>query len=925
MSKSLHRRKWSMGVCSSVFVSLLTVDTVQAQEAVDELVVLGSRIKRPVQEDTSTPLSSFGREDLAALGVKDARDLIQTLTINTGSQNNADALTQNFTAGTSNINLRGLGVSSTLVLLNGKRQVTSSITTDEGASFVDTASLVPAAAIKRVDILKDGASAIYGSDAVAGVANFVTRDDLYGLDLQTEHRTRTNNGTQEETHIDAAFGGEIGERGHFLVAASFLDRSSLVLGEVDWLPPGLSTSAFGNPATYVIPVIDPAVGLSSLARVRVPDPNCAENGGIPAPTPAGTFCLFDFGPQQTAVPDEQRLLGFGRATWEWNDTTSAWAEAGFARNRISREISPSLPNLSVPSVPVTREDNPFPFNPADPLGDGRRIAGSNIFMLGRAYGAGKPTETNHFDHDTYRVAAGAEGQFTDSVFWDFSLVYANNEARQVLPDTITANFQAALNGFGGEDCNPVIDRDHPQADEDGRVPATGGCLYFNPFSVTDPNNEVLRDFILGDYVGENESELTFVEAIVSGTDLFEMAGGSAGFALGASYREESLSAVYDEVAQNNGYAFASGNENFDVERDVWAVFGEILLPISAAVELNAALRHEDYGGGVGDTTDPKVSILWRPTADWSFRASAGSSFRAPSTHQLLGVQTTFANIIDPATRTQTFAANRTEGDESLQPETSDAINVGASYLAGAWHFDLDYWSFEFEDVLTRENPQQVVDKYPQRVPIDPNSECSDDPSRVVRTPDGAICLVRTRFVNANAIDTDGLDFAARAIYETDLGTFRPMIDATYILSYDITGPDGVETDGAGKMNRTNVGNPAPELRANIGLHWFRGIHSATIFYRYVDSYERNDTSRDPDSGMLVVSNTDKIDSYDQIDLQYSLSLGSHLYEDSEATLTIGVINAFDEDPPFVSVQGGYDPRTGDPRGRRVYAKLGFSF
>lgn len=907
MSKSLHRRKWSMGVCSSVFVSLLTVDTVQAQEAVDELVVLGSRIKRPVQEDTSTPLTSYGQEDLAALGVKDARDLIQTLTINTGSQNNADALTQNFTAGTSNINLRGLGVSSTLVLLNGKRQVTSSITTDEGASFVDTASLVPAAAIKRVDILKDGASAIYGSDAVAGVANFVTRDDLYGLDLQTEHRTRTNNGTQEETHIDAAFGGEIGEGGHFLVAASFLDRSSLVLGEVDWLPPGLSTSTLGNPATYLF------VDLESRTPFSLPmaDPNCGtegREGSIPIQVGDSSFCLFDFGPQITAVPDEQRLLGFGRATWEWNDTTSAWAEAGFARNRISREISPSLPNLSGPIIlvedPNGHPNNPFG-SPTSPFG------GTTVLsMLGRAYGVGKPTETNHFDHDTYRVAAGAEGQFTDSVFWDFSLVYAENEVRQVLPDTISANFQAALNGFGGHDCDPAT-----------MAPGTGDCLYFNPFSVTDSDNEVLRDFILGDYVGENESELTFVETIVSGTDLFEMAGGSAGFALGAAYREESLSAIYDPVAQADGFAFAMGNNNFDVERDVWAVFGEVLLPISATVELSAAVRHEDYGGGVGDTTDPKVSILWKPTVDLSFRASAGSSFRAPSTYQLLGEQTTFANIRDPDTGSPTFAANRTEGDESLQPETSDAINVGASYLAGAWHFDLDYWSFEFEDVLTRENPQQLVNAADEEfsTPENPKGFCMSD--RVTCTDDDAISIVHTRFVNANAIDTDGLDFSARAIYDTDLGTFRPMIDATYILSYDITGPDGVEIDGAGKMNRTNIGNPAPELRANIGLHWFRGIHSATIFYRYVDSYERNEAEGTPDE------NTDKIDSYDQIDLQYSLSLGSHLYEDSEATLTIGVINAFDEDPPFVSLQGGspYDTRTGDPRGRRVYAKLGFSF
>lgn len=179
--KHFKKNLVAMGVLSSL-VSIGTVTNIASAqqqavgESLEEVVVLGSRIKRKSQASTSTPLSNFGSQDLKNIGAKDTRDLIQTLTINSGSQNNSDNLSQNFTVGTSNVNLRGLGVSSTLVLLNGKRQVTSSVVTDEGASFVDTASLVPALAIERVDILKDGASALYGSDAVAGVANFVTRD-----------------------------------------------------------------------------------------------------------------------------------------------------------------------------------------------------------------------------------------------------------------------------------------------------------------------------------------------------------------------------------------------------------------------------------------------------------------------------------------------------------------------------------------------------------------------------------------------------------------------------------------------------------------------------------------------------------------------------------------------------------------------------
>ena len=154
-----------------------------------------------------------------------------------GAENNSDNLSQNFTVGTSNINLRGLGVASTLVLLNGKRQVVSAVQTDDGASFVDLAALVPMLAIERVEILKDGASAIYGSDAVAGVVNFITRNDLDGLDVSVEYRTRQGNGSQDDVNVDAAFGGLLGASGSFLLATGYLNRSSLVLGEVDWLRP----------------------------------------------------------------------------------------------------------------------------------------------------------------------------------------------------------------------------------------------------------------------------------------------------------------------------------------------------------------------------------------------------------------------------------------------------------------------------------------------------------------------------------------------------------------------------------------------------------------------------------------------------------------------------------------------------------------
>jgi len=833
----------------------------QQDSEFEQIAVLGSRIKRSVQQSTSTPLTSYGKDDWKLQGLNDTRDLIQTLTINAGSQNNSDNLTQNFTAGTTNINLRGLGVASTLVLLNGRRQVTSSVVTDEGSSFVDTSSLVPALAVERVDFLKDGASAIYGSDAVAGVANFVTRDNFEGAEVKFERRSRTNNGSQDDTMLDLAFGGDVGDDGHVLFAAGYLNRSSLVLGEVDWLQP--ATSGFGNPATYV---------LSGDGSV-VADPNCEANGGILS----GNFCRFDFGPQVTAVPEEKRLQLFSRVSWDVSDSTKLWAEAGFTRNDIEREVSPSFPVLNAPTILASHPDNPF---------------GQDVEMLGRPYGVGKPTERNFYKHSTTRFAIGGEGELNNSTYWDVSFVHGVNDATLNPRDVISSNFQAALHGFGGINCDPST-----------TAPGTGECLYFNPWSIDDPDNETLRSFIIGDYIGNTKSELTVLEGVISGDELFELPGGYAGFAVGMHYRDETLSATYDSITQQDGFAFLIGNTNFAGERDVWAVFGELLLPVTDDIEVSTALRYEDYGSGVGDTTDPKVSVLWTVTEDFSLRASAGTSFRAPSVHQLQGAQTNFANISDPLNNGEsTFGGNRTLGDPNLQPETSTALNFGASFQIDEINFDLDYWSFAFEDVLTRENHQEVVN-------LDPSN-----PERVVRTSAGTIAIVNTRFVNANEIETSGFDFNVLAKYDTDYGVFAPSFNSSYVLTYDITGADGVTIDGVGKMNRTNTGNPTPRLRANVGLTWSKDNHNASVFYRYVSDYERNEAA-----------NTDEIDSFGQVDVQYRVDLEDLFSKGSNTSLTLGVINAFDEEPPFVAISGSYDPRTGDPRGRRAYVSVGVAF
>ena len=850
-----------------VIAALTGIAASAAAQPLEEVVVrtsTGSRIAR--QAESPSPLAVYDSAPLRDAGLRDLRDIVGVLAINAGSENNSDNLTQNYTVGTANMNLRGLGVASTLVLLNGRRQVLSAVQTDDGSSFVDLAGLVPMLAVERVEILKDGASAIYGSEAVAGVANFITRQGFDGAEFQAEYRTRAGNGSQRDVTLDGVVGGELGDT-TYLIAASYLDRTSLLLDEVDWLHP--ATSGFGNPGSFNVP---------SLGRT-VADPGCQDYAGLPQELAGGgSLCRFDYGPQITAVPTEERIQAWGRVDRRMSETTRVWAEFGHARNDISREVSPSFPVLNTPLIPAYHPGNPY---------------GEDVYFQGRPYGFGHPPEINHYQHATARFAFGAEGRFNGGTGWDMSLVHATNDALLNPRDVIAANFQAALSGFGGSACDTSPTAPAPA------VAGSGGCLFFNPFSSNFDarpgdvlhNSTQLRDFIIGDYFGDGESTLTALEANVTG----ELPGFSGAYAAGVQLRDQTLDFAYDSIARHDGFAFLIGNADFAAHDDVHAAYGEVWLPLSASVEFTAALRYEDYGAGTGDTVDPKLSLLVRPSDSLSLRGSFSTSFRAPSPFQTNGVQTNFSNILD-FDGSRTFAGRRTVGDPDLQPETSQAFNVGISWRDGAsLALDADLWRYTFEDVLRKENAQALV-----------NADPFD--ARIERTSAGTISIINVAFINADRVETTGIDLAVRTMHRAGAGTIGAWAELTHLFAYDVTDA-GREIDALGKLNRANVGAPNQRFRAAGGVNWTRGGLDVDVLVRHIGSY-------DDDAG-------GGIGSFTTLDLAVAWPLGARSGRDLQTTLTLGAANVLDEDPPHVEIAGSYDPRSADPRGRRLFLSVRF--
>ena len=864
----------------------------QAQD-VEKIMVTGSFVRRSENFESPSPLAVMDAGDIEAIGAKSIGDITQTLTINTGAENTPDAFTQNATAGTSNINLRGLGVASTLVLLNNKRQVVTAQPNNSGVNFVDTSSLVPMIALNRMEVVKDGASALYGSDAVAGVVNFITKSNYDGAQVSLDYQDGAHGDNKEYT-IQGLW-GTTGDDSSILAAVSYTNRSPMFTGDRRLSRPQDDTSSLGGPGSYFLgatPFIDPT--------------GCSEYGGYPnLLAPSGTvpgleigFCGFDFGLGYSFVPDESRLTTFFQAKKQVTENIEWTTEVSTGTNRAERGGSPSFPILTFPTVPASHPGNPF---------------GTDVSYFGRELGnmadgnpfPGDPAVT---ESDTFRFSTMLQGEL-ETGFWEVSYTVAKNDFYFAVNDTLGQEFQNALRGFGGQGCDPVT----------GEA-GVGACEYFNPFASSYtvlPNSQNVIDGFTAREEIDSKSNLEVVEAFIS-TELFEMEGGAAGIAFGAQYRYQDLTQDYDALANQDRFSFVIGNPDIYGEQDVYAIFGELALPVSDDLDIQIALRYEDYGGTTGDTIDPKFAVSWRATDDFSLRGSISTSFRAPSIFQRDGGGTSLNQMVDPLTGGAAFAAARSTGNKDLVPEESTAYNLGFSLEPiDDWSIEMDYWNFDFTNLIIQENFQAILNADPQ------------NPDRIVRAGDplnGPLLQVNLTYVNASSLETSGLDFVSSYKMETEAGTFTPSFNATYILAYDLVDPQAGPVDGVGLRNFSNIGVSTPELRANFGINWESDAFSANIFARYVDSYSDDQNCADGNAFSAACTQGYKaIESHMTWDAQVNIDLGS-LFETEEAyILSIGGINLTDENPPQVFTNAGFDSKVHDPRGRQIYARLAIEF
>ncbi|MEP6389458.1 MAG: TonB-dependent receptor [Halioglobus sp.] len=853
---------------------------VVAQNELEEVLITGSYIKS-TGTDEASPVEVINNEYIVNSGAFTVGELTAKLAVNSGSENQADSFTSGETQGTSNVNLRGLGLSSTLVLINGRRQANAATLANDGSVFVDT-STIPVAALERIEILKEGAASAYGSDAVAGVVNYILKKDFEGFEINGGYQT-TESDSQDTTEASflAGFGND---STNFTFAGAIMRQDPLSAGD----RPELVDNAISTLGRSFILLGPDEVTSGDYAGTyspgeNVPDPNCSANGGLIIPQASGARCGFFYGPRFNLVNEEERNQLYGNVTHDFSDTLSLTAELGWTKNEVKdNPQSPSYPALSFPLVFPGQAGSPF---------------NVPVVWLGRPLGSDFASPNAPRDSETYRGSLALDGAFTDNWSYNAALTYSSNERDADQPDTQASRLNDALAGVGG-----------PNGDQT-----------FNVFD-SSANSQELIDYISVYSKANRKTELLVGDFVISG-DLFDMGAGPVGFAAGLQYRDEGYEASWNEVATQTRDAdgtlipadliFLGGGFPVDEDRQSYAAFAEMQIPVTDSLEVNLAARYENLD--TDDSIDPKIAVRWQVADSVVLRASASTAFREPSLSQFNAFETSLQGLQDfNADGTPkggvVFVRVNSAGNKDLEVETSTNYNLGAIWQPTD-NFDirLDYWRFEYDDVITVESAQGKLQNDPE----------GEDVIRIAG-PGSQLAGVNADYINAASVDTDGLDIAATYVIPTNsMGEFGLNFTGTHFLSYEIPNANGRGTrDVAGFFNHDNFARSIPETKLNLSADWMIGNHTVAAIAYWVDEYETTRT--------VPADESAKIDSWTTVDLNYSYNME---FSDSAAVFSFGAKNVFDEDPSRVydAANFSYDPKHHDPRGRIYYARVKYAF
>lgn len=774
MKKSIN-----YSLCALAVGSLLGSGAVYAQEkeaSVERIEVTGSRIKRNDLEGAS-PVSVISRDDIAKSGFSNLQQIMERNPATGVGTFSTRGNSQDSTAnGGAAISLRGFGSDATLVLINGRRVSTSAFAENIANSFVDINS-IPVAAIERVEILKDGASAVYGSDAVAGVVNIILRKDYEGAEVSLSHGGTTGP-SYDETAASFVWGAQTDTASATLILDYFKNTSITGaemgrFGTANQAPYGGldQRSSRGFPGNFIV-----------NGEVRI-DPDCPPERSV------GQTCVFDYGPYGMAMPEAERLGAIFQGSQQLSDQLQGYLELAVQHNRSQAAGAPTpLDGDAGLTVPASHPNNPF---------------GTDI-SINRLRTVDAGPRTWDIESDTLRLVVGLRGNINNWE-WDVSAQKARSESMQT-----------------GSKTQGWVRTDFLQREIDaGR---------YNPFGGVFNSPDVI-DAITTSLVRRGESHLTAYNAGITG-DIFTLGDQMVSMAAGVEYREEDVFDQPDDQFQR-GLIFGTESVSAQAARDQHAAYVEFLVPVSDTLEFTLAGRYDNYSD-FGSTTNPQLSAQWRPVENFTLRASFGQGFRAPSLAQIGLGPSQESNFFTDTYRCPTPDASNPAcaatdytivfvGSEGLQPEESETWNIGAVWQATeAWDLSLDVWKITQDNKIDKNDYQTVY-----------AAECNNQASTICQRSAplpgqtlGEMSRLFNSYVNISSQEASGVDLStAYRLNLDDMGLLRLSLDWSYLNSFKKN-----DIDYTGEYNY-------PQHRWVTSADWTIGEWGFVASINYISEFE----------------------------------------------------------------------------------------
>ncbi|WP_084452595.1 TonB-dependent receptor [Roseateles chitosanitabidus] len=888
----------------AALLAVASLGTAHAQTAapttpqqLGRIEITGSAIKRSIADEGALPISVLKVEDLRRSGVSSVEQIVDLLAASQSSNTGSNSIGAS-TGGASYANLRGLGSNKTLILLNGRRVTAFAF----GADAVDL-NAIPFAVIDRVEVLRDGASAVYGTDAIGGVINFITRNSYRGGQLVVEaSRPQQAGGRKEGGSVSLGFGDL--EKDRINVWGSFDQRRQQRVRALD--------------RDFAKTGILPARGVSGSSGTTFPGnfsqgnlsgnpaaPGCAPPLSLLSPTNPGA-CIFDFSSTIDILPDVRQQTLAGRFSAKLGEDHLFTLDGMSTTNDNTSRVAPDpVSGLTI------RPDNPFYPSTYPGLDTTRPVsAGWRMVPAG--------PRTNGAHSSAERLVADVSGTVRD---WDYKVgaLYSRSRASD-----------EAVDGY----VNAAFVRDQVAA---GRL---------NPFAPATPAQlaiieQAKRRGVFSDAVGTTRS----IDARVSG-ELFALPGGRAAMAISGEFRKEDYrNDTHDEVVLSIPSAGRSPN-HVSGRRDVKALGIELLLPLHKMAEVQLALRTDDYSDA-GRTTNPKIGLRVQPMKSLALRASYNTGFRAPALDDLYAPQSvTYAAgakndpLLCDANGKPLIAKGgigsrdcsqqpqvQLGGNPKLKPEKSRTFTVGAVFEpVKQLTFTVDYWNIQLRDQISALPVDTILanpDRYAARI-FRCNALSASEQAELQRCQglwggSPAIGYLATIADNIGRVKTDGLDLGAA--YQQSLGAWGNLslsYEGTYVHRYLYQ--DSPDDPFKSRLAYYRDESVMFRWKHHLSASWSRGAWGGRLAVRHQSGY------RDQNDAATVVGGPSfygDVKPYTLVDLSGSYQFGK------ATSVTLGVRNLFDTDPPFSNQssrsQRGFDSRYTDATGRAVFVRVSAGF